>query len=87
MVLHSFVDDQAGQYYGTSSLRENMLMRITSSLDISPKLIGIDHPTKRSCVLQVVLRKRIEKIEVLLQRTKKIEVLLQRTEKIEVLLD
>ena len=53
-------------------------MRIASSLDLCPKLIGIDHPTKRSCVLHVVLLQRIKKIELLLQRTEKIEVLLRR---------
>ena len=61
-------------------------MRIASSLDLCPKVIGIDHPAKRSCVPQVVLRQRIKKIEVFLQRIEKIEVLLQRIEKIEVLL-
>ena len=55
-------------------------------MDLCPKVIGIDHPAKRSCVLQVVLRKRIENIKVLLQRIEKIEVLLQGIEKIEVLL-
>ena len=61
-------------------------MRITSSLDLYPKVIGIDNPTERSCVLQVVLRQRIEKIEVLLQRIEKIKVLQQKIEKIEVFL-
>ena len=61
-------------------------MRIASSLDLCPKVIEIDHPTNKSCVLQVVLLQRIEKIEVLLQRIKKIEVLMQRIKKIEVLL-
>ena len=61
-------------------------MRIASSLDLCPKVIWIDHPAKRSCVLLVVLQQRIEKIEVLLQRIEKIEVLLQRIKKIEVLL-
>ena len=55
-------------------------------MNLRPKVKGIDHPTKRSCVLQVVLQKRIKKIEVLLQRIKKIKVLLQRIERIEVLL-
>ena len=62
------------------------MMRITSSLDLCPTVIGIGHPPKRSYVLQVVLRKRIEKIEVWLERMEKIEVLLERIKKIEVLL-
>ena len=61
-------------------------MRIASSLELCPKVIGIDHPTKRSCVLQVSWQKSIKKIEVWLQRIKKIEVLLQRIERIEVML-
>ena len=61
-------------------------MRIASSLDLCPKVTWIDHPAKRSCVIQVVLCQRIDKIEVLLQRIEKIEVLLQRIENIEVLL-
>ena len=55
MVLHSFADDPAGQSYGPSSLRGSRLMRIASSLDLCPKVIGIDHPAKRSCVVQVMM--------------------------------
>ena len=71
MVMHSFADDPAGQYYGPSSLMGSRLIRIASSLHLCPKVIGIDYPTKRSCVLQVVLRQRIKKIEVMRQRIKK----------------
>ena len=46
MVLHSFVKDPAGRYYGPSSSMGSRMMRIASSLDLCPKLIGIDHPTK-----------------------------------------
>ena len=59
VVRHSFADDPSGLYYGPSSLRGSRLMRIASSLGLCPKVIGIDHPTKRSCVLQVLLWKRI----------------------------
>ena len=86
VVMHSFVDDPTCRCYGPSSLRGSRTMRIASSLDLCYKVIGIDHPAKRSCVLQVVLQQRIEKIEVLLQRIEKIEVLLQRIEKIKFLL-
>ena len=86
VVLHAFENDPTDQYYGTSLLRGSRQMRIASSLDLCPKVIGIDHPAMRSCVLQVVLRQRIKKIEVLRQRIKKIEELLQRIKKIEVLL-
>ena len=53
MVLHSFADDPAGRYYGPLSLRGSRMMRTTSSLDICPKVIGIDHPAKTLCVFLV----------------------------------
>ena len=62
------------------------MMRIASSLDLCPKVIGIDHHKKISCVLQLVLWQRIKHIEVMLQRIKKIKVLLQRIKNIKVLL-
>ena len=85
MVLHSFADNQVGRYYGPSSLRGSRIMRIATSLDLCPKVIGIYHTTKISCVLKVVFLQKIKKIEVLLQRIRKIKVLLQRIEKIKVL--
>ena len=38
-------------------------MRIVVSLELFPKVIGIDHPVIRSCVLQVMLLLMIMLIE------------------------
>ena len=62
------------------------MRNIASSMDLCPKVIGIDHQENISCVLQVELKKRIEKIKVLLQRIEKIKVLLQRINNIELVL-
>ena len=43
--LNLVVDDSAGRYHGLGS------WRIASSLDLCPKVIDIDHPKKKSCVL------------------------------------
>ena len=86
VVRHSFADNLAGRCYGPSLLRGSILIRIASSLDLCPKVLWIDHNANRSCVLQVVLWKRIDNIKVLLQRIEKIKVLLQRIENIKVLL-
>ena len=85
--LHLVVDDPAGRYYGPYSLRGSRLMRIASSLDLFPKVTGIDHPEKRSCVLYVLLRKGIKRLKCwckasrdrsVVANDQEIEVLLQR---------
>ena len=55
VVMHSFTDDPACRCYGPSLLRGSRMMRIASSWDLCPKVIGIDHTSKISCVLQVMM--------------------------------